>query len=737
MKQHNDILVSTPPTRSRTAAPLLKLARRSLIAAGACALQAAAVVFLPVFMSSAQAQNATDFGGGELLLAHSGTSEQRPKPAVQLGTRVNMTISGMVAEVVVEQRFHNNSDDWTEGKYVFPLPETAAVNAMTIRIGERVIVGEVHEKKAAKKIYEHAKHQGKRTALVSQQRENMFSSRIANIGPREEVSVVLTYLEKVSFGQGRFSLRFPMTITPRYIPGQLLPGATAGDFPPELTRSEIATINPLSGWAISTDQVPDANDITPYLNPLPASRANPVNPITIRAYLNPGLPLAAVGSSYHDIRVDRESGAYMINLVNGTVSMDRDFELTWEPVPSSVPQTAMFTETLDEQTYALVMVVPPQQKAAQRLNREVIFIIDTSGSMDGVSMEQAKVALGSALDTLAPDDTFNIIRFNDTPTKLFTSAQLATGSYLYDARRFIDRLDSGGGTEMAAALNSALDNQPEFAKGKLRQVIFITDGSVGNEDALFKLIDKKLGASRLFTIGIGSAPNSYFMRKAAQFGRGTFTYISSLNEVQQKMGKLFAQLESPVLRNVRVDWPGHVEGFPAVVPDLYLGEPLVVTAKLEADTSYASKGVRVNGTRLEGEWKQLIKLDGGTESSGIATLWARDKISQLTDQIIEDGEIDQLREAVIDVALQHKLISRYTSFVTVDKTPARPLGAALRARHLRNARPAGQDVQPYAYPQTATTAVEQFWLGLLSLGVALQLWWLRRRDLPSQEAQHV
>ena len=140
---------------------------------------------------------------------------------------------------------------------------------------------------------------------------------------------------------------------------------------------------------------------------------------------------------------------------------------------------------------------------------------------------------------------------------------------------------------------------------------------------------------------------------------------------------------------------------------------------------------------LEGEWKQLIKLDGGIESAGIATLWARDKISQLTDQIIENGEIEQLREAIINIALRHKLISRYTSFVTVDKTPARPLDAALRARYLRNARPAGQDAQPYAYPQTATTAVEQFWLGLLSLGVALQLWLLRRRDLPSQEAQHV
>jgi len=386
------------------------------------------------------------------------------------------------------------------------------------------------------------------------------------------------------------------------------------------------------------------------------------------------------------------------------------------------------------------MVVPPEQASdTTRLKREAIFIIDTSGSMSGGSIKQARDALKIALGTLKPTDTFNIIEFNDRPTKLFPTAQLASGSYLYDAIRFVDGLEADGGTEMAAALTAALENQPEQSRDLLRQVIFITDGSVGNEDALFKLINKNLGPSRLFTVGIGSAPNSYFMRKAAQFGRGTFTYIGSENEVQDKMARLFTQLETPVLRNIDIAWPGVAEAFPNPIPDLYHGQPLVITAKLNTYSGYRDKAVRISGTGTGGEWKKLIKLDEGANHTGIATLWARDKIAMLNDQIINNGETDTLRDAIIDVALVHKLVSKYTSFVAVDKTPVRPVDAKLKGKNVPNARPSGQATQSFAYPQTATPAVEKMWFGVLSLLVATQLWWLRRRDLMAkseQEASH-
>ena len=197
---------------------------------------------------------------------------------------------------------------------------------------------------------------------------------------------------------------------------------------------------------------------------------------------------------------------------------------------------------------------------------------------------------------------------------------------LDQASRWVSGLDADGGTEILTALRESLES-PEAPVG-LGQVIFITDGSVGNEDQLFAYIQSQLGNRRLFTVGIGSAPNSYFMRKAAQYGRGTFTYIGSLNEVQGKMAGLFAQLESPVLRNVRVAWPGPVESFPAQVPDLYAGQPLMITARMESDSGYANQGIRVSGMGADGAWQQVFKLTG-KDSRGIGTLWARDKIASL------------------------------------------------------------------------------------------------------------
>ena len=293
------------------------------------------------------------------------------------------------------------------------------------------------------------------------------------------------------------------------------------------------------------------------------------------------------------------------------------------------------------------------------------------------------------------------------------------------------QLDADGGTEMAGAIELALGNQPEQPRGSLRQVVFITDGAVGNEDALFRQISSTLGASRLFTVGIGSAPNSYFMRKAAQFGRGTFTYIGATSEVAGKMSELFTQLQSPVLRDIKVDWPGTATMYPQTVPDLYQGQPLVVTARLDRPVGYRDSGVRISGSRRDGEWKQLLRLNSGdsAQHAGVGTLWARARIAALEDRLIAEGETDDVRSAIVDVALLHRLVSRYTSFVAVDKTPVRPADSNLRTRQVPNARPAGQADQPFAYPQTATRACSACKQALLCLALAAQVWWLRRRDL--------
>lgn len=707
------------------------LSDRTLAALWATALQLVILSLLALAMPAAQALTLDEVGTGELLFK--GTGQHNWNPAPQLGTTVDIQVSGLVARVTVEQRFRNPGSDWTEARYVFPLPETAAVNDMRIRIGERVIVGEIHEKQAARKIYQQAKKDGKRTALVEQRRSNMFATKVANIGPNQELSVTLTYLQKVSFDQGRFSLHFPMTITPRYIPGQPLNPEHGGSFSAGVARTEILHTDQTSGWATPTLQVPDAHEITPYQNSRSATPTHPVNEARIIATLNPGLPLASIDSPWHNIQVDRQGSEYHIELANGPISMDHDFVLSWQPVASTTPQAAVFTEEVAGETYALVMVVPPAQPtAAARLSREAIFIIDTSGSMGGEPIRQARAALLTALDSLQPTDRFNIIEFNDHYTKLFPSAQLASGSYIYDARSFVSALKSGGGTEMESALRAALENQPEQARGHLRQVVFITDGAVGNEDALFKLIDTQLANSRLFTVGIGAAPNSYFMRKAAQFGRGTFTYIGSQNQVVEKMGDLFAQLQTPVLRDLNINWPGKATSYPEIIPDLYSGQPLVTTARFRQ----AKGQLTVRGTGSQTDWQQQVALDTGATHTGIATLWARERISALNDRIIATSETAALRKAIIDVALLHKLVSRYTSFVAVEQQPVRPVTSKLNTKNTPNARPHGQNPQPFAYPQTATPAEEKMWLGILCTVFALQLGYLRRRDLLKQTPTH-
>jgi Ca-activated chloride channel family protein len=269
-------------------------------------------------------------------------------------------------------------------------------------------------------------------------------------------------------------------------------------------------------------------------------------------------------------------------------------------------------------------------------------------------------------------------------------------------------LKAGGGTEMAPALTFALDGKD--APGYLRQVIFMTDGGVSNEDELFRLITQRLGASRLFTVGIGSAPNSHFMTKAAQFGRGTFTYIGDVREVREKMTSLFAKIEAPVLRDVSIRWPDGtpVETFPPKVPDLYLGEPVMVSAAARAPLGT----VVVSGLRGNQPWSVALTPPTDRQSSGVGALWARSKIASLMDELARGADPNDIRPRVVQVALDHHLVSAYTSLVAVDVTPSNASGL-VRTAMVPSTMPKGM-----ALPQTDTAATLQLVMGLLALAMA-------------------
>jgi Ca-activated chloride channel family protein len=645
-----------------------------------------------------------DAACGALLLKSGANGETFAVPL--LATDVEIRVSGMVARATVRQRFRNPHAEWYEGIYVFPLPENAAVDHLRMRIGERIVAGEIRERQAAKAAYERAKHSGQRATLLEQERPNLFTSSVANIGPGEEIEVELEYQQRLRYEQARYSLRFPMVVGPRYIPGTPVAGLVG------------------AGWAPGTDQVPDAPRITPPV--LRPGAGVALNPVTLRVELEAGVPLAAVESAYHPVRVREISPSRREVVLDGAAYATRDFELAWTVAPDRAPRVALFTERKREQRYGLLMLMPPiAPRASASLAREVIFVIDTSGSMHGASIVQAKEALELAVRRLGPRDRFNVIEFNSFASVLFADARAATAENTAIATRWIRALRAQGGTEMAAALNLALNGRE--SPDRVRQVVFLTDGAVGNEAALFRLIAERLGDSRLFTVGIGSAPNSYFMTKAAQAGRGTFTYIGKPDEVKQKMTELFAKLESPVLKNVRVEWPGgaEVESWPKRLPDLYLGEPVVVTAALAPTDGE----IVVSGTLGEVPWRAVVPVSAAAEGRGMGVLWARDKIAALMDSLRENASEPEVRAAVVDLALTHHLVTKYTSLVAVDRTPARPDGTALKAAALPTNLPEGWTYEAVfgELPQGATDARFNLLFGAALLAAAMLAFGARRR----------
>jgi len=685
------------------ASDFIVLGARALVSgiAVAVALGFAAIVLAQ--NAQAAAVKPGDAHTGQLLLETATPGEYTVAPTVE--TEAAIQVTGMVARTRLTQSFHNPGTESVEGIYVFPLPENAAVDHLSMKIGEREIEGVIQEKEAARKAYEQAKTEGRKAALVEQQRPNLFTNSVAHIGPGEMVRVTIEYQQTLAYDDGKYRLRFPLAVTPRYVPATV---------PVEALPDEPKTADAAPFGASF-----DAASAEALLQPAFATESGDalVNPVDIAVAIDAGVPLGDVVSTYHDARVDkRADGRVVVTLAKDQEEADHDFELTWTVAPGAAPQAALFTQTLDGKDYGLLMVVPPamdpiQKAALEHVPRETVLIVDTSGSMQGVSLDQAKAALREALGRLTERDRFNVLEFNSVTRPLWPKALPATPANLATALAWVDKLQADGGTEMAPALSFALDGAE--TPGYLRQVVFMTDGGVSNEDELLKLIAERLGRSRLFTVGIGSAPNAHFMTKAAQFGRGTFTYIGDVREVHEKMAKLLEKIEAPVLQDVSIRWAdgSPVETYPERVPDLYLGEPVVIAAS----AARLAGTVVVSGTRGNQPWSVALTPIPSPDASGVGALWARAKIAALMDAMRRGAGADAYRKQVVDVALAHHLVSAYTSLVAVDVTPT-ATGASKRAL-VKTALPRGTGGAA-RIPQTDTPATLELLLGLLALGAA-------------------
>jgi len=592
-----------------------------------------------------------DARSGTLLLKEDGAYAE----AVRLGTDVDITVSGPTLRARVTQVFRNTSKDWVEATYVYPLATGGAVDTLKMVVGDRVIIGNIKERQQARVIYEEARRTGRKAALTEQERPNIFTNSVANIGPGETVLVQIEYQEPVHQSGREYSLRLPLVVGPRYNPAPIVQSV---DF-----RKDG------SGWGAATsDPVPDRERISPEV--LDPAKHAPVNPTSITVRLKAGFPLGDIKSHHHNVRVESpDSATRIVTLSDGAVPADRDFELTWKPAAEKAPSVGLFHERIGDADYLLAFVTPPgaDQAARKPPAREVVFVIDNSGSMGGTSIVQAKASLLYALGRLQPNDRFNVIRFDDTMDVLFPASVPADAAHVGEATSFVSALQARGGTEMVPAMRAALTDKLG-GTDMVRQIVFLTDGAIGNEQQLFETITAMRGRSRVFMVGIGSAPNTYLMTRAAELGRGAFTHIGSVEQVEERMRGLFAKLENPAVTGLTARFSeATADVTPAIIPDVYRDEPLVLAAKLDK----LAGSLEIKGRVGDRPWTVTLPLQNAAEGKGLSKLWARRKIA--------DAEVARtLRE---------------TSPEDADKTPSRPEGAPLKLEELPINLPAGWDFE--------------------------------------------
>jgi len=603
--------------------------------------------------------------------------------ALRVATIMHAEVTGNVARVHVTQTFSNAGGDWVEGLYVFPLSPDGAVDELSMSVGERTIHGEIQEKSEAQTAYRRARSEGRQASIVDQERPNMFTTAVANIAPYSSVSIEIAYLETIPYRDSRYTLRLPLAITPRYTLG-------AGFDPPSPER-------------------------------VTAARQN----VDVTVELAAGFRLGSVASLHHVVDVQDDSMGKKIHLGGNQIAADHDFELVWTPAVAQDVEAAAFAEKSGDDTFALVVLTPPAAADESTPAREVTFIIDTSGSMGGPSIEQARAALQMGVERLKPGDRFNIIRFASDYSSLFAAPQPVDASNRILAGSFISALRADGGTEMRAPLERAMTTPSDA--GYLRQIIFITDGSVGNEAELIALIHQRIGDTRLFTVGIGAAPNSYFLEQAAAAGRGSFTFIAEREQVNSRMQNLFLKLERPALVDLELHWPGNLAADVAggLPRDIYSGDPLVILARLpRAPSGYLTLSGRIRGK----EWVHQVRIARVGEQSGLSKLWARERITGLSRQLQFGGDRERLRSSILDLALRHHLVSEFTSLVAIDDVVVRPPGSPGHGEQAPTSAPMGSYWATTGFAKTATPAGLWFGCGLLCITFGVFLRLAMRRD---------
>jgi len=625
-------------------------------------------------------------------------------------TDVVLDVRGLAAAATVTQQYVNSGTEPIEAVYVFPLPHDAAVYDLEIRVGNRVIRSAIREREEAKRLYESAKSEGKRAALVEEERPNIFTASVANLMPGDHIDVRLRYVEALRWEDGRIRLVFPMVVGPRYVPGTQAVGHDG------------------AGWAMDTDAVPDASRITPLVRP-PDSR--PGHDVSLSVDLDSGFEFGTINSVSHAI-TDRRlpDGRHHVELASGATMPNKDFVLEVRQAESKQPKTALFLspDPGSGDTYFLLSAFPPTVQPAKRRPVEMLYMIDVSGSMAGTSITQAREALLQALDRLGPNDRFGILAFNNDYYEFASEPLTATTENLSAGRRFVQNLEAGGGTEMLPALLHLMQ-KPE-ASGYLRHIVLLTDGDLGNEEEIFAALRLKLGGARLYTVAIGSAPNFFLASKMAQFGRGTFTHIADIGEIREQMRRLLETIESPVLTDVKLTFEGvqTAEVYPQRVPDLFLRQPLLLYGRISRGQAGR---VRLTARAGDNPYEASFAFDASTATfhPGITTLWARQRVEDLMDRwrVSSEDSRPEIRSTLIAHAIRYRLVTRFTSLVAVEEVVANTSGGSATVP-VPTELPAGMQLdRVFGAPATGTADAFLEALGVVLLLLSCALWLLTRK----------
>ncbi len=558
-------------------------------------------------------------------------------------TSVEGSIDGYIATVNVKQQFHNPYDSKIEAVYVFPLPQNAAVNEFVMTVGDRKIRGIIREREKAEQIYAAARAQGHVAALMTQERANIFTQKVANIEPGKQIDINIRYFNTLQYDDGSYEFVFPMVVGPRFNPPATADGVGA------VARNEHGT----SGQSTEVQ----------YLAPNERSGHD----VSVSLNISAGVDIEDIHCVNHVMEEQRTSESQRTITLSPKDSIpNKDFVLRYKVAGYQI-KTALLTREDQQGKYFTMMLYPPAELTQlQRSAMEMVFLLDCSGSMKGKPMEQAKNAIRHALQSLTPRDTFQIIRFSNKASRLGAEPLIATEDNIRIGLEYLVSLNGTGGTQMIEGIKAALDFPHD--EGRFRLVSFMTDGYIGNEQQILNAIHEKLGESRIFSFGVGSSPNRMLMDRMALLGRGAVAYLSLNDDAVEIMDRFNQRISHPAMTDLQIDWSGMdvADVYPQRLPDLIVGRPVVVTGRFKGTPDM----VKVNG-RVAMEPASfavtLDKHDASKSHAGVAAVWARLKIKDLmNDATRSPTAADEIKTSVLETALAYNLMSSFTAFVAVD-----------------------------------------------------------------------